>query len=222
MYFTHFNLISGFVMSFLRYVFQVIVGVVFGAASIVVLSPLLAVFSKEEGDAPIPATSQTLLERAAEVSGESFVRAFLGNCAQNMGNFDIIVKAGKALGFTDLPEEMKPLLAPQDSNAKFVGYYAQSGDGAPYFLGVTKADLEGRSFTICAVSNPYIETAQVVSALEKMASIGAPDNDESAMGQRYRVWLVNQWSQGAFISLTDAEPMGYGGATLSMAAPSLE
>jgi hypothetical protein len=81
MYFTHFNLISGFVMSFLRYVFQVIVGVVFGAASIVVLSPLLAVFSNEEGDAPIPSTiafaAVLLLIAFAPTIRRAFGRGFL-------------------------------------------------------------------------------------------------------------------------------------------------
>jgi len=170
---------------------------------------------------PFSATAQTASERAAEVSGESFVRAFLGHCAQNAGNFDIVIAAAKALGFADLPEEMKPLLAPRDPQAEFVGYYAQSGDGAPYLLGVAKGDLEGRSFTICSIANPNIETTQVVSALQKFADTGAPDHDESAMGQRYRVWFVDEWSKDAFISLTDGEPMGYGGATLAMSAPSI-
>ncbi len=169
---------------------------------------------------PLEVIAQTASEKAAAVSGEDFVRAFLGNCAQNAGNFDIVIAAAEALGFADLPEEMKPLLAPQDPQTEFVGYYAQSGDGAPYFLGVARGDLEGRSFTICSVANPYIETAQVVSALEKFADIGVPDHDESAMGQRYRVWLVDEWSQDAFISLTDAAPMGYSGAILAMSAPS--
>jgi hypothetical protein len=71
------------------------------------------------------------------------------------------------------------------------------------------------------IANPYIETAQVVSALENFVGTGVPDHDESAMGQRYRVWLVDEWSQDAFISLTDAEPMGYGGATLAISAPSI-
>ncbi len=169
---------------------------------------------------PLSANAQTASERAAAVSGADFVRAFLGNCAQNAGNFDIVITAAEALGFADLPEEMKPLVAPQDPQAEFVGYYAQSGDGAPYFLGVAKGDLEGRSFTICAIANPYIETAQVVSALDEFIGTGIPDHDESALGQRYRVWFIDEVSQDAFISLTDAEPMGYGGATLAISAPS--
>jgi hypothetical protein len=170
---------------------------------------------------PTLAHTQTASERAAVVSGEDFVRAFLGNCAQNAGLFDRVISAAEALGFADLPGEMKPLVAPQNPNTEFVGFYAQSGVGAPYFLGVAKGDLDGRSFTICSVANPYIETAQVVSALRNFADIGDPDHDDSAMGQRYRVWLVDDWSEDAFISLTDAEPMGYGGATLTISAPSV-
>jgi hypothetical protein len=171
---------------------------------------------------PALAHAQTASERAAVVSGEDFVRAFLGNCAQNAGLFDRVISAAEALGFLDLPEEMKPLIAPQDPNAEFVGFYAQSGDGAPYFLGVARGDLDGRSFAICSITNPYVETALVVSALENFADVGVPDHDESAMGQRYRVWLVDEWSEDAFISLTDAEPMGYRGATLAISAPSVD
>ena len=171
---------------------------------------------------PALAHAQSASERAAVVSGEDFVRAFLGNCAQNAGLFERVISAAEALGFADLPEEMRPLIAPQDPNAEFVGFYAQSGDGAPYFLGVAKGDLEGRSFTICSIANPYIETAQVVSALEGFANIGVPNHDESAMGQRYRIWSVDEWSDGAFVSLTDAEPMGLGGATLAISAPSAD
>ena len=166
------------------------------------------------------ADAQTIAERSADVSGESFVRAFLGNCAQNAGNFNLVVNASKALGFADLPERMRPLVAPQDPNAEFIGFFVQTGEGAPYLLGVSKSDVEGQSLTSCTVANPYIETAEVVSALQSFAQTGIPDVDETAMGQRYRVWLVNQYVQGAFISLTDAEPMGYDGASLSIIAPS--
>ena len=169
---------------------------------------------------PATANAQTIAERSANVSGEAFVRAFLGNCAQNAGNFDIVVNASKALGFTDLPEEMTPLVAPQDPNAEFIGFFVQTGDGAPYLLGVSKSNIEGQSLTSCTVANPYIEATEVVSALKSFAQTGIPDVDETAMGQRYRVWLVNQWVQGAFISLTDAKPMEYDGVSLTIVAPS--
>lgn len=170
----------------------------------------------------VSANGQTLSERAAGVSGESFVRAFLGNCAQTPGNFDIVVNASKAMNFKDLPEEMKPLLAPQDPNANFVGFFADSGEAAPYFIGVSTGEIETGKFVTCAIANPYINTAEVVAALESFAQLTRPDHDETAMGQRYRFWSTNDWSQGSSISLTDAEPMGYGGATLAMIAPSID
>lgn len=171
---------------------------------------------------PLMAQSQTASERAAEVSGDDFVRAFLGNCAQSPGNFDRIVAASEALGFSDLPEEMKPLMAPQDPKAEFVGYYAQTGEAAPYLVGVSRSVVNnGQSITVCAIANPFINTAELVSALQSFASLGDPDHDETAMGQRFRVWFSDDLPQGAYISLTDAEPMGYDGATLSLLAPSI-
>lgn len=170
---------------------------------------------------PLTASAQTASERAAEVSGDEFVRAFLGNCAQSPGDFDRIVAASNALGHSDLPAEMKPLMAPQDPEAEFIGYYAQTGEAAPYLMGVSKSDVNGESITVCAVANPYINTAEVVSALQSFVQLGAPDDDETAMGQRYRIWFTDDLPKGAYISLTDAEPMGYDGATLSLLAPSI-
>lgn len=170
---------------------------------------------------PLMAQSQTVSERAAEVSGDDFVRAFLGNCAQSPGDFARIVAASEALGFADLPEELKPLIAPQDPEAEFVGFFAQSGEAAPYFVGVSKSVVSGQSVTVCAIANPYINTAEVVSALQSFVLLGDPDDDETTMGQRFRIWFPDELPQGTYISLTDAEPMGYGGATLSILAPSV-
>jgi hypothetical protein len=170
---------------------------------------------------PLMAHSQTASERAAEVSGDDFVRAFLGNCAQSPGDFAQVVAASKALGFADLPDEMKPLIAPQDPEAEFVGYLVQTGEAAPYFLGVSKSVVDGQSVTACTIANPYIKTAEVVSALQSFVLLRDPDDDETAMGQRFRIWFADELPQGAYILLTDAEPMGYDGATLSLLAPSI-
>lgn len=169
---------------------------------------------------PLMTSAQTTSERAAEVSGDSFVRAFLGNCGQSPGDFDRIVAASTALGFADLPEEMRPMMAPLDVNAEFVGYFAQTGGAAPYLLGVSRSIVEGQSITVCSIANPYIDTDEVVSALQSFVQLGDPDDDETAMGQRYRIWYTDELPQGSYILLTDAEPMGYSGVSLSLFAPS--
>jgi len=170
-----------------------------------------------------PATfAQSISEQAAAVSGEDFVRAFLGQCGQNAGYFRRVIEAAEALKLADLPESMRPLVAPQDPRAEFVGFYANTGIGAPYFLGVSKGDFRNRSFITCAVANPYVDASSVASALAQFARVGSPDHDETTMGQRYRVWSVDGWLQEAFISLTDAEPMGHDGATVAISAPNLE
>lgn len=169
-----------------------------------------------------PTTAQPLSEEAAQVTGVSFVRAFVGMCGQNAGNYDLIIDAATALGFHDLPENMKSLFAPQNPNADFVGFLATEVEGAPFILGLSKAEVDGVSNTSCVVANPYIKTESVVSALEEIVGVGPTISDEKGMGQRLRVWDTHSWAEGSFISLTDAEPMGYGGATLGMTAPTVE
>jgi hypothetical protein len=166
-----------------------------------------------------PAISETNSERASKVTGQDFVRAFLGMCALNAGQYDRIIQIANSLDFEDLPEKMKPLIAPTDPKAEFTGFYAPTGAGAPYFLGLSRGVANGKTMISCAISNPYIETAQVVLALKKIAKIGNPIFEETSMGQRYRVWKTHQQVPNSIISLTDAEPMGYGGATLGITSP---
>lgn len=170
---------------------------------------------------PISLAAQTFSERAAAVTGEDFVRAFLGNCVYNSGDFQRLINAAEALGFTELPEEMRPILAPQDPNAEFFGFSAQSGEGAPYIIGLSRGELDGRTLINCAIANPYIETAKVVFALQNFLQVDRPSYEDITMGQRYRLWMVNGWSEGTLVSLMDAEPMGRGGATLTISAPEI-
>jgi len=169
--------------------------------------------------APLHTRAQPLSERAAAVSGDDFSRAFLGNCAQNVGHYRRVIDAAKALGFADLPDSMRPLIAPKDPKAAFVGFFVQSGDGAPYFLGVSKGTLNGKTIVTCAISNPYIDVKKVVSSITHFMNLKSPNEDETSMGQRYRIWRIDDVASDAFVSLTDAQPMGYGGVTIAISAP---
>ena len=169
-----------------------------------------------------PSASQNISDRASKVSGEDFVRAFVGNCGLNAGNIDLVIASAKALNFAPLPEQFKPLMAPQDPNAEFSGFLVLDGDGSPYLLGVSRSVSDGKTMEACAVANPYIKTSTVVSALSKIVGLGTADEDESQMGQRYRLWATAKWMAGSYVMLTDAEPMGLDGATLGIVAPSIK
>jgi hypothetical protein len=168
------------------------------------------------------ASAQSISEKSAKVDGAAFVRAFMGNCGQNIGSIDRVLLAAKALNFAPLPADMIPLMAPQDPKAEFSGFFVTEGDGSPYMLGVSKSIDNGETLETCTLANPYINTASVVNAIGSLIKLGTPDIDESQMGQRFRLWMTDAISKGSIVSLTDAEAMGYGGATLSITSPSVE
>lgn len=165
------------------------------------------------------AWAQTAEGLGKKVDPQDFVRAFLGNRGQYPGQFDRVKASAKAMGFKDLPQNLRPLMAPQDPNAEFAGFFVADGPGSPYLLGVSRSVVDGKTLVACAVANPYIEAAGVVASLDKLAALGKPIQDETGMGQRIRVWDSGKFSNGSFVSLVDAGPMGMGGATLSILAP---
>jgi hypothetical protein len=167
-------------------------------------------------------SAQSLTERSKAASAEGLTRAFLGYCGQEAGRGNKIVSLAKAIGLGPLPDEMAALCDPPSSDVRVECFFENKGDGAPYFLSVTFQTLEGQEMTTCTVANPYIETKKVVAALSSFASLNEPDLQETQMGQRTRLWFTDETAQGSYVILNDAEPMGYGGATLSLVAPSKE
>ena len=164
-------------------------------------------------------SAQSLTERSKAASAEGFVRAFLGYCGQEAGRGNKIVSLAKALGLGPLPDEMAALCAPPNPDVRVECFFENEGDGAPYFLGVTFQVIEGQEMTTCTVANPYIETEKVVAALSIFANLNEPDQQETQMGQRVRLWSTEEVAQSSFVVLNDSEPMGNGGATLSLVAP---
>ncbi|MYE01450.1 MAG: hypothetical protein F4Y03_09235 [Alphaproteobacteria bacterium] len=160
-----------------------------------------------------------MIEKMKTVPSASFVRAFLGHCAQNPGQCERVTKMARAFGTQDLPASMVPLMAPQDQNAQFEGFIVLDGEGAPFLFGVSKGIANGVRMCTCAVANPYANAAEVASTLVEFSGLGRPSLDEATMGQRFRLWSTNGWARGSHISLTDAGPSGLGGVTLGMIAP---
>lgn len=180
------------------------------------LAVLFAIFSTGS------ASAQLLPERMKLVSGKSFVRAFLGMCAQNPGQYDRAVKMAKLLKFRNIPAKLKSIFGPMAADAEWKGYIVMEGDASPYFFGVSRAKSGSNLNVICAVSNPFIDISKVVSALSEFAELKQPIQDKKEMGQRYRLWPTESWSKDSYIFMTDSGPMGVDGVTLGFIAPNSE
>ena len=164
-------------------------------------------------------SAQSTIEEMRSISGASLVRAFLAHCAYNPGQYERVIKMARAFKTRDLPASMMPGMAPQDKSAHFEGFIVLEGEGSPFLFGASKGTANSGSICTCVISNPYINAAEVASALVEFSGLDQPTHDEVAMGQRFRLWSTNDWARGSYISLTDAEPSGVGGATIGMIAP---
>ena len=165
---------------------------------------------------------QSLSERSEAVTGDAFLSAFLGHCAQNAGNIERVSEAAEALGYSALPQMFEPLVAPQNPDAEFEGFLVTEGEGAPYLLGISAATEQGELLHTCSVANPFLPSEQLESAVDHWHEIGDPDEEQVVAGQRYRIWFVNHIADRAFVGIVDATPMGMPGATISITAPSLD
>ena len=158
-------------------------------------------------------------EKMKVVPPESFVRTFLGMCAQNPGKYGKIIEIAKSFRFGNIPERMIAGFAPQDPNAEWKGVIVLEGEGAPYFIGVSKGRLNRRVMTTCVIANPFISSRSVTKFLKLFANLSNPLQDRKSAGQRHRVWLTDHWTKNSFISLTDSEPMGISGVTIAFTSP---
>ncbi len=111
------------------------------------------------------------------------------------------------------------MLAPQAGDALYHSWFVVEGEGSPYMLGISEAQLNGVTNQICAVSNPFLSADMVVQELGRLVELGRVISDETIAGQRTRVWLTPDILEGAFITSNDIGGMGYEGVTLAIAAP---
>jgi hypothetical protein len=156
-----------------------------------------------------------------DVAPISFVKAFVGHCVHNAGRLDKVGAAAQALEYADTPEPFWTMLAPQEAGAPYHSWFAIEGEGSPFLLGISEAPLNGKTFQMCAVSNPFMDADIALEALQTIVSLGTTLTDETIAGQRYRAWLVPDIVQDAFIAASDIQNMGSTGVTLSIAAPKL-
>lgn len=168
---------------------------------------------------PNTALGETIATRMKVVSPKDFVRVFLGICAQNPGKYNRVMEIAKSFRFRKIPEQMAAGLAPQDSKVEWTGVIVIEGKGSPYAIGVSKARMNRRIMATCTISNPFIDSKKVATALKSFAGLTKPTQDQRVAGQRYRIWLTDNWAKDSFVSLTDAEPMGLSGVTIAFVSP---
>lgn len=146
--------------------------------------------------------------------------AFTGQCVQSEADIDKVKAAAGLLEYTPLDEQAMVAFGAAEPSEDQLGWLVTSGDGAPFLLGVNAGTFNGRSFSVCAVSNPYISGAQVVDAFLESAGQLELISDETRFGQRQRVWRVVGWIEGAIINSVEGTAEMGGGVTLGVLVPS--
>lgn len=150
---------------------------------------------------------------------QHLVNTFVGGCVQIMPNTDRVIASADSLGWADLPADMAALMAPQGSAEGFHGWFVESGDGPPAMIGVSEADFQGRIMVTCAVTNPYAPPELILEHLQSTIDLGSLLAEDRSMGQQMLIWDFPPLGSSAFVTSTDASPMGQPGITLSVSAP---
>ena len=165
------------------------------------------------------ADERTVGDMFRAVAPRDFVVAFVGHCVHNPGRLDKVGAAAVALGYADTPEPFWTMFAPQGGDALYHSWFVVEGEGSPYMLGISEAPLDGETYQICAVSNPFLGADVALKELGLLMELGSVVSDETIAGQRTRVWITPDVLEGAFITSNDIGGMGYEGVTLAPAAP---
>ncbi len=153
------------------------------------------------------------------VPPDKFVDAFIGSCVSNPGRPDKVAATAQALGYSDLPDDVALMLAPQAPDAKFKGWLSLQGVGSPLMLGISEGPFRKKSFQFCALSNPYISAEAIMPRVKELLAPGDQYMDETTAGQRMRGWQVPNIQVDGFLTISDISGMGYSGATISFSAP---
>lgn len=153
------------------------------------------------------------------VAPDKFVDAFIGLCISNPGRLDKVAVTAQALGYTDLPDDVALMLAPQAPDAKFKGWLSIHGVGSPFILGISEGPFREESYQFCALSNPYISAEAIMPRATELLVLGDQYMDETTAGQRMRGWTVPNIQENGFLTINDISGMGYSGVTISFSAP---
>jgi len=151
----------------------------------------------------------------SEELGKELVFAFVGGCMRALPDLERIEAAANVLGWELLEGDVARMLAPAAADAEWKGWLVDDAPAPPYFFGVSTGTLNGERVAICSVANPHAPVEELMPHLQLSLGLDEPIADETSAGQRFRAWNVDVDGRNAIVSLTDAEPMGQPGLTLS-------
>ncbi|SMC12988.1 hypothetical protein ROA7745_02822 [Roseovarius aestuarii] len=166
------------------------------------------------------AYTQSVGEIMKDADPRKLAIVFAGQCVQSEADIDKVKAAADLLEYIPLDEQAMVAFGAAEPSEDQMGWLVGSGDGAPYLLGVNTGAFNGRSFSVCTVSNPYVSGAQVVDAFLENAGQLELISDETRFGQRQRFWRIVGWLDGAIINSVEGTVEMGGGVTLSVLVPS--
>ena len=165
------------------------------------------------------AQDKTVGDLFRAVEPNDLITAFVGTCVQSPGRLDKVGAFAEAMDYKTTPEPYWTIFGPQNASTPYHSWTVSEGQGAPYLLGVSEAEMRGQIYQMCVVSNPFMDVDDSLRELRKLVKLGEKVADDVTAGSRVQVWMTPSIVEGSFIGVTDIKEMGVDGMSLSIGAP---
>lgn len=148
----------------------------------------------------------------------SIAQTFVGVCGQNLGRYEGTIKQLQALGGKPLPDDIAVLVAPQDPDVEWEGFFFDD-KGLPYAVGMSRAVVNGRVMASCVVALDNADVEEIVSITVEILRLGDPRVDMIEMGQRLRIWELEGSGVDSTLFVGDGMPSRINVISLALMAP---
>jgi hypothetical protein len=157
-------------------------------------------------------------EKAENKAAQALVTLFIRTCVESMPNLDRVEAAAKALGWWELDDVTKRMLAPRDPSARFNGWNVRGSD-ASYMIGISQGADGNKAISNCVI-NSSASPVPVIAALKSELKLKDPlrVGYEGGQGNDFKGARVTYWRTRVAdhnILISSAEPMDEPGTTLS-------
>ncbi len=153
--------------------------------------------------------------QAARDLGKDLALAFVGSCLLALPELGHIEAAAKEKKWEPLEGDALKLLTPNAPDPVLKGWLVDRAPVPPHFIAITSGMFRGEDMAICRLSNPYAPVTAIFPHLKLALGLNRPATDEISAGQRKRVWQIEFRQQTTLVTLSDSEPMGQHGFTIS-------